>query len=279
MEKLNTKLPKVNIIDKLYSKVTDNKLVRHLMNTSGGTEITYTKLNPHNIQINVIGNSLTFEFDVDKKVMAAIMQDEPEWLIDVYAIGYEIDFQINQSAIDEDAITYSNGHFTINNDWIGADITEIVSGTFNDGYIELTNTDDDCSWENIRTFVNVIGGDIDLNNLVWGSLSLSKINGKIYFGGQVGRSDTSDFEKFMELQDWSVSVYCNDILMIGDVNEDLLSSGDATFDMGSMDLSGACITLDETKVTESSYNCDIEYYVGSTLFTSFRNLPFTVNGF
>lgn len=271
--------PKVNSVGDMYRKITGSNIIGQLMNSAGNGGINYSKLNPHNITINVIGNSLTFEFDVDKKVMAAIMQDEPEWLIDVYAIGYEIDFQINQSAIDEDAITYSNGHFTINNDWIGADITEIVSGTYDDGYIQLTDTSDDCSWENIRTVVNVIGGDIDLHNLVWGSLTLSKINDKIYFGGQIGFSGPSDFEKFMELQDWSVSVYCNDIFMTGNVNEDLIDSGDATFDMGSMDLSGACITLDETKVTESSYNCKIEYYVGSTLFTSFTNMPFTVSGF
>ena len=271
--------PKVNSVGDMYTKITGSNLIGQLMNAAGNGEITYSKLNPHNIVINVTGDSLTFEFDVNKRVMDYIMANEPEWAINVLAIDDLIDFPIYQSAIDEGDITYSNGHFTITNDWIGAGISEMESGTYYDGYMELTNTSDDCSWNNIITIVNVTGGDIDLDNLVWGSLSLSKINDKIYFGGQVGLTDDSDFEKFMQLQDWSVAVYCNDILMIGDVNEDLLSSGDATFTDGSMDLSGACITLDETKVTESSYNCKIEYYVGSTLFTSFTNLPFTVSGF
>lgn len=272
--------PKVNSVGDMYTKITGSNLIGQLMNAAGnGGEITYTKLNPHNIVINVTGNSLTFEFDVDKKVMNAIMENESEWAINVLAVDDILDFQIYQSAIDEDEITYSNGHFTITNDWIGADTSEMESGTYDDGYMELTNTGENCDWENIRTIVNVTGGDIDLDNLVWGSLTLDKINSKIYFGGQVGLTDYSDFEKFMRLEDWSVAVYCNDILMIADLNEDLLASGDATFSDGVMSLSGACITLDETKVTQSSYNCRIEYYVGSNLFYSFVNLPFTVSGF
>lgn len=272
--------PKVNSVGDMYTKITGSNLIGQLMNAAGnGGEITYAKLNPHNIVINVTGESLTFEFDVDKKVMAYIMKNEPKWTIGVLAVDDYIDFPIYQSAIDNGEITYSNGHFTITNDWIGADTRDMESGTYDDGYMQLTNTTDNCKWNNIITVVNVTGDDIDLENLVWSQLALGKINDKIYFGGQVGLTGYSDFEKFMELQDWSVAVYCNEIFMIGDVNEDLLASGDATFTMGNLDLSGACITLDETKVTESSYNCRIEYYVGSTLLTSFTNLPFTVNGF
>lgn len=271
--------PKVNSVGDMYTKITGSNLIGQLMNAAGNGLIIYSKLNPHNITINVTGDSLTFEFDVNKRVMDYIMANEPEWAINVLAVDNLIDFPIFQSAIDEGEITYSNGHFTITNHWIGAGISDMESGTYNDGYMQLTNTSEDCEWNKLITIVNVTGGDIDLDNLVFNSLSLDKINGKIYFGGQVGVYSSSDFVKFMQLQDWSVAFYCNDILMVSDANEDLLASGDATFTDGSLDLSGACITLDETKVTESSYTCDIEYYVGSTLFTSFTNLPFTVNGF
>lgn len=273
--------PKVNSVGDMYTKVTGSNLIGQLMNAAwNGGKIIYSELNPHNITINVTGESLTFEFDVDKKVMGHIMANEPEWTISVLAIDDYIDFSIYQSAIDNGEITYGNGHFTITNDWIGAYTGDIVSGTYDDGYMQLVNTSDDFSWTSLTTIVNVTGGDIDLDNLVWSSLNLSKRNGQIHFGGQVGAYNHSDFDKFMQLEDWSVAVYCNDIFMIADVNEDLLESGDATYySDGSVDMSGACITLDETKVTESSYTCDIEYYVGSTLFTKLTNLTFTTNGF
>lgn len=141
--------PKTNAVGDMYAKITGNSLIGQMMTAAGNGKINYQNLNPRNITVNVIGDSLTFDFDVDVKVMAYIMQNEEEWTLNILAVDDNIDFAIYQSAITNGEITYSDGHFTVTNEWIGADIDDVHDGTYNDCIVYLVNTGDDCTWENL----------------------------------------------------------------------------------------------------------------------------------